>query len=198
MKKITLMAAMLVTMTASVFAQQNWKLDAAHSKVRFTTKYLLISDVDGEFKKFDVTATSSAADWTDLKVTASVDVNSITTDNDQRDGHLKSDDFFNAEKYPTMTFTSTSIKSLGNKKYSITGQLTIRDVTKTVTLPLVYGGTVTDPWGNIKAGFKATGSINRQEYGLKWANKAATGEAVVSDDVDFTIDLILIKDVPKK
>jgi polyisoprenoid-binding protein YceI len=198
MKKITLMAALLVTMTASVFAQQNWKLDGAHSKIRFTTKYLLISDVDGEFKKFDVTANSSAADWSDLKVTASVDVNSITTDNEQRDGHLKGDDFFNAEKYPKMTFTSTGIKSLGNKKYSLTGQLTIRDVTKTVTLPLVYGGTVTDPWGNIKAGFKATGSINRQEYGLKWSNKAATGEAVVSDDVDFTIDLILIKDVPKQ
>lgn len=198
MKKITLMAAMLVTMTASVFAQQNWKLDGAHSKVRFTTKYLLISDVDGEFKKFDGTVTSSAADWSDLKADFSVDVNSITTDNEKRDGHLKSDDFFNVEKYPNITFKSTGIKSLGNKKYTITGQLTIRDVSKTVTLPLVYGGTVTDPWGNIKAGFKATGSINRQEYGLKWANKAATGEAVVSDDVDFTIDLILIKDVPKK
>jgi polyisoprenoid-binding protein YceI len=197
MKKITLMAA-LVAMTATAFAQQNWKIDGAHSKVRFTTKYLLISDVDGEFKKFDGKVTSSAADWSDLQASVSVDISSITTDNDMRDGHLKSDDFFNAEKYPTMTFKSTGIKNLGNKKYALTGLLTIRDVTKTVTLPLVYGGTVTDPWGNIKAGFKATGSINRQEYGLKWANKAATGESVVSDDVDFTIDLILIKDVPKE
>ena len=197
MKKITLMAA-LVVMTATAFAQQNWKIDGAHSKVKFTTKYLLISDVDGEFKKFDGKVTANAADFSDLAATITVDVNSIVTDNDMRDGHLKSDDFFNAEKYPTMTFKSTGIKSLGNKKYTLTGLMTIRDVTKTVTIPLVYGGTVTDPWGNIKAGFKATGSINRQEYGLKWDNKAATGEAVVSDDVDFTIDLILIKDVPKK
>ncbi|HQW22117.1 MAG TPA: YceI family protein [Bacteroidia bacterium] len=197
MKKITLMAA-LVIMTASAFAQQLWKIDGAHSKVRFTTKYLLISDVDGEFKKFDGKVTSSAADFSDLSATITVDVNSIVTDNDMRDGHLKSDDFFNAEKYPSMTFKSTGIKSLGNKKYMLSGLLTIRDVTKAVSIPLVYGGTVTDPWGNIKAGFKATGSINRQEYGLKWDNKAATGEAVVSDDVDFTIDLILIKDVPKK
>jgi len=197
MKKITLMAA-LVAMTATAFAQQNWKIDAAHSKVRFTTKYLVISDVDGEFKKFDGKVTSSAADWSDLQASVSVDVNSISTDNEMRDGHLKSDDFFNAEKYPTMTFKSTGIKSLGNKKYTLTGLLTIRDVTKPVTIPLVYGGTVTDPWGNIKAGFKASGSINRQEYGLKWSNKAATGEAVVGDDVDFTIDLILIKDVPKE
>ena len=197
MKKITLMAA-LVAMTATAFAQQNWKIDAAHSKVRFTTKYLVISDVDGEFKKFDGKVTSSSADWSDLQASVSVDVNSISTDNEMRDGHLKSDDFFNAEKYPTMTFKSTGIKSLGNKKYTLTGLLTIRDVTKPVTIPLVYGGTVTDPWGNIKAGFKASGSINRQEYGLKWSNKAATGEAVVGDDVDFTIDLILIKDVPKE
>lgn len=190
--------AALVAMTATAFAQQNWKIDAAHSKVRFTTKYLVISDVDGEFKKFDGKVTSSAADWSDLQASVSVDVNSISTDNEMRDGHLKSDDFFNAEKYPTMTFKSTGIKSLGNKKYTLTGLLTIRDVTKPVTIPLVYGGTVTDPWGNIKAGFKASGSINRQEYGLKWSNKAATGEAVVGDDVDFTIDLILIKDVPKE
>lgn len=196
MKKITLAVA-LIAMTVTAFAQ-NWKIDGAHSKIRFTTKYLLISDTDGEFKKFDGTVTSSKPDFSDLQATVTVDVNSITTDNDMRDGHLKSDDFFNAAKFPTIVFKSTGIKSVGDKKYMLTGTLTIRDVTKTVTLPLVYGGTVKDPYGNTKAGFKATGTINRQEYGLKWANKAATGEAVVSDDVDFTIDMILIKDEPKK
>ena len=196
MKKITLAAAM-IAMTATAFAQ-NWNLDGAHSKIRFTTKYLLISDVDGEFHKFDVKATSAKADWSDLAATVVVDVNSISTDNEKRDGHLKSDDFFNSEKYPTITFKSSGIKSLGDKKYSLTGDLTIRDVTKKVTLPLIYGGTVKDPYGNTKAGFKATGSINRQEYGLKWSNSAATGEAVVSDNVDFTIDMILIKEEAKK
>lgn len=196
MKKITLAVA-LIAMTVTAFAQ-NWKIDGSHSKIRFTTKYLLISDTDGEFKKFDGTVTSSKPDFSDLQATVTVDVNSITTDNEMRDGHLKSDDFFNAAKFPSIVFKSTGIKSVGDKKYMLTGTLTVRDVTKTVTLPLVYGGTVKDPYGNTKAGFKATGTINRQEYGLKWSNKAATGEAVVSDDVDFTIDMILIKDEPKK
>lgn len=196
MKKITLMAA-LVAMTATVFAQ-NWKIDGAHSKIRFTTKYLLISDTDGEFKKFDGKITSSEADFSDLQATISVDVNSINTDNEKRDGHLKSDDFFNAAKFPSITFKSTGIKNLGDKNYILIGELTIRDVTKVVSIPVVYGGTVKDPYGNLKAGFKATGTINRQEYGLKWKAAAATGEAVVSDDVNFTIDLILIKDEAKK
>lgn len=153
----------------------------------------MISDVEGEFKKFDGTFTSAKADWSDLQLTVTADVNSITTENDMRDKHLMSDDFFNAEKYPTIKFASTGIKSLGNNKYVLSGTLTIRDVTKNVEVPLVYGGTVKDPWGNVKAGFKATGTINRKDYGLKYANAAATGEAVVSDNVDFTIDAVLIK-----
>jgi polyisoprenoid-binding protein YceI len=191
MKKVlTLVAA--VALSATAFAQ-NWKLDGAHSKVRFTAKYLVISDVDGEFKKFDGTFTSAKADWSDLQVTMTVQVPSITTDNEMRDKHLLSDDFFNAEKFPTITFTSTGIKSLGNNKYVLSGNLTLRDVTKKVEVPLVYGGQVKDPWGNLKAGFKATGKINRKEFGLKYANAAATGEAVVGDEVEFTIDAVLIK-----
>ncbi len=191
MKKVlTLVAAVALSATAIA---QNWKLDGSHSKIRFTTKYLVISDVDGEFKKFDGTFTSSKADWSDLQATMTVQVPSITTDNEMRDKHLLSDDFFNAEKFQTMTFTSTGIKSLGNNKYVLSGNLTIRDVTKKVEVPLVYGGQVKDPWGNLKAGFKATGKINRKDFGLKYANAAATGEAVVGDEVEFTIDAVLIK-----
>ncbi len=191
MKKVlTLIAAVALSATAIA---QNWKLDSSHSKIRFTTKYLVISDVDGEFKKFEGTFTSSKADWSDLQATMTVQVPSITTDNEMRDKHLLSDDFFNAEKFPTMTFTSTGIKSLGNNKYVLSGNLTVRDVTKKVEVPLVYGGQVKDPWGNLKAGFKATGKINRKDFGLKYANAAATGEAVVGDEVEFTIDAVLIK-----
>lgn len=191
MKKVlTLIAAVALSATAIA---QNWKLDGSHTKIRFTTKYLVISDVDGEFKKFEGTFTSSKADWSDLQATMTVQVPSITTDNEMRDKHLLSDDFFNAEKFPTMTFTSTGIKSLGNNKYVLSGNLTVRDVTKKVEVPLVYGGQVKDPWGNLKAGFKATGKINRKDFGLKYANAAATGEAVVGDEVEFTIDAVLIK-----
>lgn len=191
MKKLTLLAAALV-LSATSFAQ-SWKIDAAHTKIHFNTKYLVISDVEGEFKKFEGTFTSAKSDWTDLQATMTVQVNSITTDNDMRDKHLMSEDFFNAEKYPTLTFKSKGVKNLGNNKYVLTGDFTIRDVTKTVEVPVVYGGTVKDPWGNVKAGFKATGSINRKDFGLKYSNAAATGEAVVSDNVDFTIDMVLIK-----
>lgn len=191
MKKFLLLAtATILTVAANA---QNWKLDPAHSKITFNTKYLVISDVEGEFTKFDGTFTSSKPDFSDLKVSVSVDVSSINTDSEMRDNHLKGDDFFNAEKFPKMTFTSTGIKEIGKGKYILSGDLTIRDVTKKVEVPLVYGGTVKDPWGNTKAGFKATGSLNRQDYKLTWSKITETGEAVASDMVDFTIDAILVK-----
>ena len=179
-------------MSISTFAQK-WKLDPAHTKIQFNTKYLLISDVEGRFKSFDGMVSSSNPDWSDLDVDVNVDVNSITTDNEMRDNHLKSDDFFNAEKFPKITFKSKGIKMLENSKYILIGDLTIRDVTKTVQFPLTFGGIVKDPWGNIKAGFKTNGQINRKDYNLKYSNAAATGEAVVSDLVDLTIDAVLIK-----
>jgi len=191
MKKITLAIA-AIAISISSFAQ-NWKIDAAHTKIHFKAGYLVISEVEGEFKKFEGTLSSAKEDWTDLKADITIDVKSITTDNEMRDNHLKGDDFFNAEKFPTITFRSKSIKMIDKKNYVLTGDLTIRDVTKAVQLPVVYGGTVKDPWGNIKAGFKATGKINRKEFNLNYKNAAATGEAVVSDDVEFWLDGVLIK-----
>ena len=192
MKKIALIVLAFTTISLSSIAQ-NWKLDPAHSRIHFSTKYLVITDVEGSFKTFDGTFSSAKPDWSDLKANVTVQVSSLTTDNEMRDGHLKSDDFFNAEKYPVILFKSSGVKQMEKNKYILKGELTIRDVTKTVELPLVYGGTVKDPWGNIKAGFKATGKINRKEFNLKYSNAAASGEAVVSDDVEFIIDAVLIK-----
>lgn len=191
MKKLIFTAA-AVSIAAVSFAQ-NWKLDAAHSKIKFNTKYLLISDVDGEFKKIDGTFVSAKPDWSDMSANVTADVNSITTDNEMRDKHIKADDFFNAEKYPNITFKSKSVKNLGGNRFILTGDLTIRDVTKQVEMPVVYNGTVKDPWGNTKAGFKATGKINRKDFNLKYNGAAGTGEAVVGDEVEFTVDLVLIK-----
>jgi polyisoprenoid-binding protein YceI len=191
MKKILLSFAAVI-LAATSFAQ-NWKIDPAHSKLGFSTSYLVITDVSGEFKKIDGNITASNADWSDLQATITADVNSITTENEMRDKHIKSDDFFNAEKFPAITFKSKSVKKLGDKKFILTGDLTIRDVTKTVEVPVVFNGIVKDPWGNTKAGFKATGKINRKEFNLKYSNAAATGEAVVGDEVEFTVDLTLIK-----
>ena len=192
MKKNLLTLAAGLLLASGTYAT-DWKLDATHSKIRFSAPYLLISETEGDFQKFNGTFTSSKADWTDMKANMTVEVNSINTDNEMRDGHLKGDDFFNAEKYPSINFESISMKKIGDKKYILTGNLTIRDVTRKVSVPLVYNGMVKDPWGNLKAGFKAAGKINRQEYGLKYQNTAASGEAVVGDEIEFTADLVLIK-----
>lgn len=189
MKKVfTILAAMLLT--AGAFAQSStWKTDASHSNVKFSVTHLVVSEVEGYFKTFAGTLVSSKPDFTDASINFSVDINSINTDNEGRDKHLKSDEFFNAEKFPQMTFKSTSIKKVGDKKYVLEGDLTIRDVTKKVKFDVVYGGTVKDPWGNIKAGFKATGEINRFDYNLKWNSVTEAGGAVVSKEVAIVLNL---------
>ncbi|MBL0133239.1 MAG: YceI family protein [Chitinophagaceae bacterium] len=189
MKKVfTILAAMLLTVGA--FAQSStWKTDASHSNVKFSVTHLVVSEVEGYFKTFAGTLVSSKPDFTDAAINFSVDINSINTDNEGRDKHLKSDDFFNAEKFPQMTFKSTSFKKVGDKKYVLEGDLTIRDITKKVKFDVVFGGTVKDPWGNIKAGFKATGSINRFDYNLKWNSVTEAGGAVVSKEVAITLNL---------
>lgn len=170
-----------------------WALDNSHSSVKFNVEHLVISEVEGSFKMFDGNVTSTSDDFNNAKISFTVDVNSINTDNEQRDNHLKSDDFFNAEKFPKMTFTSTSFKKVKGNMYALEGNLTIRDITKKVTFAVAYGGTIKDPWGNIKAGFKASGKIKRKEFGLKWNSLTEAGGAVVGDDVNMIVNVELAK-----
>jgi polyisoprenoid-binding protein YceI len=149
--------------------------------------------VTGEFKSFDGNIETNKDDFSDAKINFSVDINSISTDNEQRDKHLKSDDFFNAEKYPKMTFVGKSMQKVSDNNYTLTGDLTIRDVTKQVTLNVILNGVIKDPWGNTKAGFKITGDINRFDYNLKWNALMETGGAVVGKIVHLTINLELQK-----
>lgn len=176
---------------ASAATPTTWSLDKSHSSVKFTVQHLVISEVEGSFKMFDGKVSSPTADFNNAVISFTVDVNSINTEDEKRDGHLKSDDFFNAEKYPKMSFTSTSFKKVKGNMYTLEGNLTIRDVTKKVTFAVMYGGTVKDPWGNIKAGFKATGKINRKEFGLKWGALTEAGGAVVGDDVNMVLNVEL-------
>ena len=178
----------------SINAQTKWNIDKAHSKVMFSVTHLVISEVTGEFKDFTGSIESSNPDFTDAKIDFSVDVNSISTDNDMRDKHLKSDDFFNAGKFPQITFKGKSLKKVEGNNYKLTGDFTIRDVTKQVTLDVVYNGTIKDPYGNTKAGFKIIGQIDRFDYNLKWnALIEAGGSAVVGKTVTMTINLELQK-----
>lgn len=191
MKKVFSLLMVTLTLISGAFAQtaKTWNVDKMHSAVKFSVSHLVISEVDGSFKIFDGNMVATKEDFTDAKINFTVDVNSINTDNANRDGHLKSDDFFNAEKYPNMTFVSTSFKKKSGSAYELTGDLSIRDVTKKVTFAVKYGGTTKDPYGNTKAGFKATGTINRLQYGLKWNTLTEAGGAVVGADIDLTINL---------
>jgi polyisoprenoid-binding protein YceI len=170
-------------------AQNTWTVDKAHSKIGFIVTHLIIAEVEGNFKEYSGSIVSAKPDFTDAKIDFTVDVASIFTDNEMRDNHLRSDDFFNAAKYPVMKFKSVSFKKISDNKYQLDGDLTIRDITKRVKFDVTYGGTVKDPMGNSKAGFKATTTINRFDYNLKWNALTEAGGAVVGSDVQIIVRL---------
>lgn len=160
-----------------------WNLDAMHSELQFKVKHLVISTVTGSFKSFNVGVTTEGDDFSTAQIKVTADVNTIDTGNEQRDGHLKSDDFFNAEKFPALTFESTGVKKVDDENFILTGNLTIRDITKSVDLNVVLGGVAVDPYGNTKAGFEVEGKVNRKDFGLKWDAVTEAGSVVVSDIV---------------
>ena len=185
--------AIIFLFTSSLFAQTTWTVDKSHSKVGFSVNHLVITDVDGYFKDYDAQITTEGDDFSKTQIDFTIKTNSIFTDNKDRDNHLRSDDFFNAEKYPDMIFKGKSMKEIGDKKYKLIGDFTIRDVTKQIVLDVTYNGTVKDPWGNTKSGFKVTGEIDRFDYNLKWNKAIETGSLVVGKEVELVIDLQLIK-----
>lgn len=181
MKKINLLVAAALLLCTTAFAQTKWNVDKAHAKVGFTVTHLMLSDVDGNFKKFDASFTSSKPDFTDAVFTITADVASVNTDNDMRDNDLKSAKFFDVAKYPQLTFTSTSVTKVEGNKYKVAGNLTMHGVTKPVTLDLVLNGV----GKNMRtqkpiAGFKVTGTINRNDFGV-----GSMPAAIVSENVDI-------------
>ncbi len=197
MNKIKILVMLLVSALSASFAQTaTWKFDPAHTQIKFTVKHLVISEVTGNFKKFDGTVTTNGNDFSTAKIDFIAETNSIFTDNEKRDNHLKSDDFFNAEKFPQLKFVGKSMKKAGKNKFKLTGDLTIRDVTKSIILDVVYNGSTT-AWGSTHAGFKLTGKVNRFDYNLKWNSLIETGGAVVGKDVTITCDVELIKENQK-
>jgi len=170
-----------------------WAIDPAHTEVHFKVKHLVISTVTGKFEKFEGAVYSSKADFSDAEAEFSVDIDSINTSQPDRDGHLKSADFFDAANHPKLTFKSTGVKKTSDSEFVLTGDLTIRGVTKPVQLNVEYGGTTKDPWGNTKAGFEITGKINRKDYGLSWSAVTETGGLVVSDDVKLQLAVEVAK-----
>lgn len=171
-----------------------WKIDASHSEVQFKVKHLMITTVTGHFSQFNVEAeTGDDNDFTKASTMAfSAEVDSISTNNADRDNHLKSADFFDAAKYPQILFKGSSLKQDGDS-YKLTGDLTIKDVTRSVSLDAEFGGIVVDPYGQTKAGFTVTGKINRKDFGLTWSAVTEAGSIVVSDDVRISCEIQLVK-----
>lgn len=173
-------------------AESVWKVDQSHSSVKFAITHLVVSEVEGNFKLFDGTMVASKADFSDATINFSIDVSSIDTDNERRDEHLKSADFFEAEKFPSIKFESTSFKPLGDNKYELKGNLTLKGVTKPVTFDVKYGG-MANAMGKTKAGFKAKTTIDRFDYDLKWDRATEAGGLVVSREVEITVNVEMDK-----
>jgi polyisoprenoid-binding protein YceI len=165
-------------------------IDAAHSEASFKIKHLMISTVSGQFNEFEGEATTTGEGFEGATVRFSADVNSINTKNEQRDGHLKSADFFDAAQYPKISFESTSFTKNGDD-YVLEGNLTVKDVTKPVSLAVEYNGTMTDFYGQKKHGFEVNGKINRKEFGLTWHAVTEAGGVVVSDEVKLHFNIQL-------
>lgn len=194
MNRFKLLLLISVFGISPLIAQKTgWSLDKAHSSVGFSVKHMVISEVTGNFWDFDINFTSSKSDFTDAVVEATIKVASINTDNEKRDAHLRTDDFFNAEKFPLITFKSTSFEKVTDNTYKITGHLTIRDVTKKVTFDATYNGSIKAPWGAQIYSWKATLAINRFDYGLKWNKAIETGGLIAGDTVNITLNLELDK-----
>ena len=174
-------------------AQVKWSLDPMHSEITFKVKHLMISTVTGQFRTFNVTAETASNDFTQPgKVDVTIDVASIDTNNEQRDGHLKSDDFFSAGNHNQITFKGTKLEVKGDEG-KLHGDLTIKGITKPVVLNVENGGVVVDPYGQTKAGFTVTGKLSRKEFGLTWSAVTEAGNVVVGDDIKFTAEIQLVK-----
>jgi len=184
----------MATATTNPASTITWKLDPAHSHAEFKVRHMMISNVKGNFSGLTGTLTEHTVDSSLSTIEASVPVTTVSTGDPQRDGHLKSADFFESEKYPVMTFKSNQVEKKGAEEYAVTGDLTIHGVTKPVTFT-VEGPTAPgkDPWGNTRIGISATTKINRKDFGLNWNAALETGGILVGEEVQISLEAQFIK-----
>ena len=180
-------------MNTETSIKTTWALDPSHSEIQFKVKHLMITTVTGHFGVFEGTAETEDGDFSTAKISFKAKTESIKTNSEQRDGHLKSEDFFASEKYPWLTFENGRLEKKGENEFELKGEMTIRDVTKTVTLKAELGGIEKDPWGNEKAGFSIDGKINRKDFGLTWNTVTESGGLLVSEDVRILAEVQLVK-----
>ena len=184
---------MTATVETTRGAETAWKIDAAHTTVEFAVRHMMIATVKGHFTDVQGTVITIGDDPTTATVEVTIPAASINTRNEQRDAHLRSADFLDAENYPTITFRSTGVERAGGDKLRLHGDLTIRGTTLPLTLDVTIGGRGKDPWGGERSAFSATGRINRQDFGLRWNQALETGGVLVADEVKISVDVELVK-----
>ncbi len=190
MKKIALF---LIAIAVMATAQNKWTIEKSHSNINFTVAHLVVSEVTGRFRDFSGKIESIKDDFSDMKLDILIKANSVDTDEPKRDAHLKSPDFFDAEKFNDITFKSTKVEKSGEQQYTVTGDLTMRGVTNPVVLNVVFKGKSKTPWGSTVAVFKGTSTINRTAWGLKWNKALEAGGMLVGENVDLTLNVELIQ-----
>ena len=201
MKKTLLSAALVAVLGAASLPAlaETWEIDASHSTVGFSVRHMMVSNVRGSFGTFTARVDGSPADPSTAKISATIEVASVDTREPKRDEHLRAADFFDAAKFPRMTFTSTKVEKVSATKAKVTGDLTLRGVTKPVTLDVEYTQPVKNPWGKTIVGASATGKINRQDFGVSFSKALETGGLLVGDEVTLQLDLEFVKaDAPAK
>ena len=191
----TLVPALLLTLPA--VAQEAYKIDAAHSEVGFKVRHIL-SKTAGRFSKFDGVITVNAKEMAKSSVDVTIDAKSISTDNASRDKHLNSADFFDTEKFPTLTFKSTGVADKGNGQLEVTGDFTMHGVTKRITVPVVALGATKDPWGNTRGGWEASFKVNRKDFGIVWNKVLDNGSGMLGDDVEISLNFEGVKQAEAK
>jgi len=177
-------------------AATKWVLDPAHAEVQFKVRHMLVSNVTGHFKTFTASAETEGDDMTTAKAHFSADINSISTNNEQRDGHLRTGDFFDAENHPQLTFEGAGLTKVSDDNYTMNGTLTMRGVSKPITVNVEYGGMIKDPWGNNRVGFSVTGKLNRKDFGVSFSLVSETGSILLGEEVSFAANVEFVQEVP--
>ena len=193
MKSYKFFAILILLGFTTLTAQTKWNVDKAHSKIEFEVSHMVISSVTGYFRNYDVNIESDNADFENAKISFSAGVKSIDTENKKRDNHLKSKDFFNAKKFPKLTFVGKSFTKFEGNKYKLVGDITMHGITEELSFDVKFNGTIDDPWGNTRAAFVITGELNRFDFQLKWNKLLEAGGAVVGKTVSITCKIELIK-----
>ncbi len=191
---LSTLLVMLLFTSLLVSAETKYKIDPSHTSIDFSVSHMVISSVTGKFKEVGGSLTAKGDDFTDARIDVLIPAKSISTDNDKRDEHLRSADFFDVAKFPEVTFKSVSVKKTGDNAYIISGDLTMHGVTKSVDLKTTFKGSVKSPWGQTVVAFKGTTVIARKEWGLSWNKAMEAGGVLVGEDVELTLNVELVKE----